>query len=345
MHLLRQPIHLPAGVTEDDSLRDGDRLVQIAQSIQLPLLLFDRDVELLDTFQGQFVPLDENPNGLSHELLGHLEHVCGHGCREKDNLSVLREELENLIDLVFETARQHLIGFIKAEDFDVVGPEGPAVDHIEDTSGSANDDLNTLLQLCHVLTDVGSANTGVTFNVHIVTKGNDDLLDLLSELTGWCEDESLGAFDREVELLKDGDGEGRSLASAGLCLSDDIVTPDDGDNCTLLDGGGTFEPRGEKASKIIVSATWPSAPVSVDATEEFRLQIHVVEAVGTGSVSDIQGRAKGVKHGLIDNFIPVGLNFAVWDILKRFSVASGSTSRRVMREMAGSYWVDMVVCG
>ena len=43
-----------------------------------------------------------------------------------------------------------------------------------------------------------------------------------------------------------------------------------------------------------------------------------------GSVSGVHGRAKGVKDELIDNLIPVGLNFAVWDILERFSVALGS---------------------
>jgi hypothetical protein len=194
VHLLRQPIHLPASVAEDDGLCDGDRLVEIAQSVQLPFLLFDRDVELLDTFQGQFVPLDENPNRLSHELLGHLEHIRRHGGREKNDLGVLREELEDLVDLVLETAGQHLIGFIETEDLDGVGPEGPAVDHIVDTTGSTDDDVNTLLQLAHVLTDVGSTDTGVAFDVHVVAESDDDLLNLLSKLTGRCEDEGLGAL-------------------------------------------------------------------------------------------------------------------------------------------------------
>jgi len=248
MHLLRQPIHLSASVAEDDGLGDGDRFVEIAESIQLPFFLFDSDVELLDTFQGQLVPLDENPNGLSHELLGHFEHICGHGSREKNDLGVLREKLEDFVDLVFETTGQHLIGFIETEDFDVVGPEGPAIDHIEDPTGSADDDVNTLPQLAHILADVGSTDTGVTFNVHIVAESNDDLLNLLSKLASRGEDESLGGLDREVELLEDGDGEGCGLASAGLSLSDDIVALDDRDDRTLLNGGRTLETIGEKTS-------------------------------------------------------------------------------------------------
>jgi len=255
VHLLRQPVHLPASIAEDHGLCDGYRLVQITQGVQLPFLLFDRDVELLDTFQGQFVPLDENPDRFSHELLGHLEHVRGHGGGEKNDLGVLREELEDLVDLVLETAGQHFIGLIETEDLDGVGPEGPAVDHIVDATGSTDDDVNTLLQFGHVLTDVGSTDTGVAFNVHVVTESDDDLLDLLSKLAGGREDEGLSPLDREVEFLEDGDGESCGFASTGLGLSDDIVALDDGDDRTLLDGGRTLKTRGEKTSDTIARVT------------------------------------------------------------------------------------------
>jgi len=39
MHLLREPFHLTPSVTEDDGLGDGQCLVQVAQRIQLPLLV------------------------------------------------------------------------------------------------------------------------------------------------------------------------------------------------------------------------------------------------------------------------------------------------------------------
>ena len=41
MHLLCQPVHLPAGVDEDHSLGDGQGLVQITQGVQLPLLTME----------------------------------------------------------------------------------------------------------------------------------------------------------------------------------------------------------------------------------------------------------------------------------------------------------------
>ena len=244
MHLLRQPIHLPASVAEDNSLPDGDHLVEIAQGIQLPLLLFDGDVELLNISQGpKFDPLDENPNRLSHELFGCLEHVCRHDSREKNNLSGLRKKPEDLIDPALETMGQHLISFLETEDLDVIGPEGPAVDHIEDAARSTNDNLWALLQLGHVLADAGPADRGVAFDVHVVAEGNDDLLNLLSRPGGRCEDENLCAFDREVELLEGGDGEGCGLASTRRSLSDGIVTLDNGEDRTSLEGGRTLETR------------------------------------------------------------------------------------------------------
>lgn len=54
-HLLRQPVHLPLGVAEDDGLRDGQRVVQVAQGVKLPLLSLHGHEELLDALQGQLV--------------------------------------------------------------------------------------------------------------------------------------------------------------------------------------------------------------------------------------------------------------------------------------------------
>jgi hypothetical protein len=64
----------------------------------------------------------------------------------------------------------------------------------------------------------------VAVDVHEVTDGDDDLLDLLSQLTGGSDDQSLAGLEVGVDLLEGGDGESGSLSSTGLGLSDDIVT-------------------------------------------------------------------------------------------------------------------------
>lgn len=101
--LVREPVNLPTGVAEDDGLGDGDRLVEIREGIQLPLLLLDSNVELLDTLEGKLILLDENANGVTHELGGDLEDVLRHGGGEQHHLSGLREQLEDIVDLLGET--------------------------------------------------------------------------------------------------------------------------------------------------------------------------------------------------------------------------------------------------
>jgi hypothetical protein len=241
MHLLRQPINLSAGIAENDGLRDGDGLVKITEGIEFPFFLFNGNIELLNTFESQLVPLDEDTDGVAHELLGHLKHLCGHGGREEDDLDILRKELEDLVDLVLETTRKHFVSLVKTEDLDVVGTKRAAVDHVINTARGTHDDLDALLELGHIFPDVGSANTSMALNIHVITKGDHDFLDLLSKLTRRGEYQSLGTLNGHIELLKDGDGECGGLSSTGLGLGNDIVTFHDGDDGTLLDGRRTLE--------------------------------------------------------------------------------------------------------
>ena len=104
LQLVSEPIDFSTGVAEDDGLCDCDSLVEIGEGIQLPILLLDGNVELFDTFEGQFVLLDEDSHGIAHELGGNFEDVLWHGSGEKNDLGGLREELEDVVDLLGEAA-------------------------------------------------------------------------------------------------------------------------------------------------------------------------------------------------------------------------------------------------
>jgi hypothetical protein len=221
--LVGEPIDLPAGVAEDDSLGDGNSLVQVGQGVELPVLLLDSNVELLDTFEGKLVLLDEDTDGVAHELGGDLKDVLGHGGGEKDDLGGLGQELEDVVDLLGETARQHLVGLVEDEHLHVVGLQDTTLDHVVDTARSTDNDLGTVLEGLHVVTDASTANAGVALDVHEVTDGDNDLLDLLSELTGGGEDKRLAGLDVGVDLLEGRDGEGSRLTGTGLGLRDNIV--------------------------------------------------------------------------------------------------------------------------
>ena len=122
-----------------------------------------------------------------------------------------------------QTHRQHLVSLVEDEHLHGVGLEEAALDHVLDTAGSANNDVGTVLKSLHVVTDGGAANAGVARDVHEVTDGDDDLLDLLGQLAGGGEDKSLAGLDRGVDLLEGGDGEGSGFTRTGLSLRNDIV--------------------------------------------------------------------------------------------------------------------------
>ena len=115
-----------------------------------------------DTLERQLFLLDKDANGVAHEASRHLEHVLWHRRRQQDNLDVLRHELEDLVDLVLESTREHLIGLVEDEHLDLLRVHGVAVDHVRDTSGCADNDLNAGGELGHILADVGAADECVT---------------------------------------------------------------------------------------------------------------------------------------------------------------------------------------
>jgi hypothetical protein len=91
----------------------------------------------------------------------------------------------------------------------------------------------------------------VAFSIQVVTESDDDLLNLLGQLTSGGKDKGLSLLLRDVKFLKDGDGEGSGLSSTRLGLGNDIVILQDGKNGTLLNGGGTFETNYELPSRCM----------------------------------------------------------------------------------------------
>jgi len=84
--------------------------------------------------------------------------------------------------------------------------------------------VNSALELGDIVSDEGSTDTGVAFDLKIVSNGEDDSLNLLSELTSGGQNEGLALLQTEVELLEDTDGESGSLSSSRLSLGDEILS-------------------------------------------------------------------------------------------------------------------------
>jgi hypothetical protein len=154
-----------------------------------------------------------------------------------------------------------------------------AVDHVEHTAGGSDNDVNATLKATNVLADACASHAGVALSAKVIAKGDNDLLDLGSELASGCKDQGLGLTDAEVNALENTNGKGGSFAGARLGLGDEIVTLDEGKNGALLDGRGLLE------------------SIGVDSTEELLLEAHGVEAFDAGIVVGLDegALAKGVR--------------------------------------------------
>ena len=268
-HLIREPVNLAAGVGEDDRLGDGERLVEIAQGVELPLLLVHVDVELLDTLEGQLVALHENAHRLRHELSGNLQRLGGHRRGEDANLDLGGEQLEDVVDLVLETAAEHLVRLVEGEDLDVIRLESAAAEHVVDAAGGTDDDVDATLEDALILAHGRTTDARVALHVEVVAERAHDLLNLLRELAGGREHERLALLLLVVELLQDAGAEGGRLTGTGLRLLDHVQALGEGDDTALLDRGRLLE------------------TVGVDAAEEVLVQVHGVKRlVNFGPVGD-----------------------------------------------------------
>ena len=98
-----------------------------------------------------------------------------------------------------------------------------------------------ILKLTDIFTNGGSADAGVTLDIHVVTEGENNGLDLGRELTGGGQNEGLCFTDGDIDGLEDGNGESGGFTGTGLGLCYDIASLGDGEDSSLLDGGGFFK--------------------------------------------------------------------------------------------------------
>jgi hypothetical protein len=143
---------------------------------------------------------------------------------------------------------KHFVCLVEDKHFDVVCAESTTVlDHVQDTAGCAHDDVNTFLKDSNIFANNSTANTSMTLtsavegkkrclNVQEISKGDDDLLNLLRKLSCGSKDQRLTLPDGMVNLLEHTDGECSSFSGTGLRLGNDIVVLEDRHDGSLLNG-------------------------------------------------------------------------------------------------------------
>ena len=112
-----------------------------------------------------------------------------------------------------------------------------------------DNNVDSVVKFVHVLSDRGASNTGMALGAHVVTQGHNHLLDLLGQLPSGGQNKSLAAVQLGVNLLQNGNGEGGSLASSRLGLSNGILVRHKRRYSLLLDGTRDLKPIAVYATK------------------------------------------------------------------------------------------------
>ena len=134
----------------------------------------------------------------------------GQGCRYQNYLSKRWEVSVDIVDLIFESSVQHFVSFIQDKQSDGSCPEISATDHIEHSSGGTGDYMLPRFQFSQVFKHIVTPE-GMALNVHTITQGGYNFLDLECRLASGTQYQDLCLLDHGVQGLQDADGESRSF--------------------------------------------------------------------------------------------------------------------------------------
>ncbi len=251
-HLLSQLLTLVFGVDVDEALVHIDVPENLDQILEFGVLGLARDEVLLNTLQCKILLLYQYLRWVVHDVLGQGDDFVAHGCREKTDLAVGWNHLDDLIDLLKESKSQHLVSLINDQHLQALGAQVPSVHHILNSSRSSYYYMAAFLQGLLVMDNLSSSSTQVYLQLQVDSKVQNYILDLVSQLSGWSHDQSLHGKIVLVNILKHSDCEGCGLTGSRLGLGNDVSLFDDREDSFLLDLGWVDESVPEDSSEEVL---------------------------------------------------------------------------------------------
>ena len=246
---LNDPLHR---VAVNDGLRDGNAFVQIHQRHQLFMVVVERNVKLRNAFQGHEFRLDENLDGVPHDLADNVVQLVGDGGAEHDHLRRIGQKLENVVKLVLEPLRQNFVGFVQHDHFQMFGLDHAAVQKIQNAARASNKHLRVGgANVVDVAVDGGTADQKVRPQFGLRAQRTEHAVDLVGELSRRRQNDGLGCVQIAVAPHHGADAERSRFARAGLRLRQNVMALNDRQDRLFLNGARRFEPHGVYPSEHI----------------------------------------------------------------------------------------------
>ena len=128
----------------------------------------------------------------AHELLCDGENFLRHGSGEHEHALFGGSRGENLFDVVDESHVEHFIGFVENGELDFIEDEFFAFHEVDDASGRADDDVDSLIQFFELNADELTSVEGGDAEIGVSLEGIEFFGDLNGEFPGRGENEGFG---------------------------------------------------------------------------------------------------------------------------------------------------------
>ena len=241
LQLLRQAIGAMLGAGEDQYLPPLAFLDQMHQ--QMTLLFFLHAIRaLFDQFDRSVARCDLYGQRVVQQPFRQSADIVRIGGGEQQVLPLLRQQLDDLADVVDEAHVQHSIGLIEHQHLHLGEVSHALLCEIEQTTGSRHQNVAAAAQCADLRIDAHAAEHLVGPQLHVFAVVARTLSHLRAKLAGGSQHQRAGGPARAVRLvrgqpLQNGQHEAGRFAGAGLGAGEDIAAGKHGRNRLDLDGG------------------------------------------------------------------------------------------------------------
>jgi len=134
-------------------------------------------------------------------MFGEAQNLIWHGSREKRDLNITWQVLEDVLNLLLEASGEHLVCLIHDEESEVICFKNALLHHIVNSTWSSYNDVDSRFKKLNVLSNAGTSDTGVNFNICVLSDGVNNEGDLQGQLSGWCNNERLDMCTGNINTL------------------------------------------------------------------------------------------------------------------------------------------------
>ena len=219
----------PLGVAPapDEDQRRAELLVQERQDARLLVVRVDEIEPVGDPRRGAPGWRDVDAQRIGQEAPCQPLDRRRHRRREHERVALLRQLLEDGVDLGHEPHVEHVVGFVEHQLLDVVELHGAALEMVEEPARSRDDDVRPLGERVHLVLDVQAANERDGAQPVAGPEVVEERLGLERDLARRREDQPADrALTLRPDPLRERDRERRGLARAGFGEPHDVEPGD-----------------------------------------------------------------------------------------------------------------------